>query len=177
MSAPQVNQPLNVQDFQFQYINIAPATEDQGACQMPQSTTWEKFLKNNKTVVITGAPAAFSPTCTVSHIPGYISHLNELVNNKKVDQVVVVTADNPFANQAWGKSLGVQDSTHIKFASDAGAKFIRSLGYELKVDENVYWSGRWTIIVKDGIVTFAGKEENPATDVTVSSVETALANL
>lgn len=177
MSAPQVNQPLNVQDFKYQFISIAPSTEDQSACQMPQTNSWSKLIKDNKTVVITGAPAAFSPTCSVSHIPAYISHLNELVEEKKVDQIIVVTVDNPFANQAWAKTLGVEDTTHIKFASDAGAKFIRSLGYELKIDDDVYWSGRWSIVVKDGIVTYAGIEENPATDVTVSSVENVLASL
>lgn len=177
MPAPEINKPLDVQKFNFQYIKIAPPTEDQSACQMPQSVSWDKFLKENKTVVITGAPAAFSPTCSVSHIPGYVNYLGELVKDKGVDQIVVVTVDNPFANQAWGKHLGVQDSTHIKFASDAGAKFVRSLGYELTVDDQVFWSGRWTVIVKDGIVTYAGKEENPATDVTVSSVENVLAHL
>lgn len=177
MPAPEVNKPLDVQDYKFQYITISPSDDEKSACEMPQSVSWDKFLKDNKTVVITGAPAAFSPTCSVSHIPGYVNYLNELVKDKGVDQIVVVTVDNPFANQAWGKLLGVKDTTHIKFASDAGAKFVKSLGYELTVDDQVYWSGRWTIIVKDGIVTYAAKEENPASQVTVSSIENVLTHL
>lgn len=177
MPAPIVNKPLETGEYQFQYIDIAPTDKAGDACRMPQTVAWSKFLKDHKTVVITGAPAAFSPTCSISHIPGYVSYVNELVEDKNVDQVVVVTVDNPFANQAWAKSLGVKDTTHIKFVSDAAGKFVRSLGYELKVADDVYWSGRWTIVVKDGVVTYAGAEKNPASDVTVSSVESVLAHL
>ncbi|CCH62422.1 hypothetical protein TBLA_0H01350 [Henningerozyma blattae CBS 6284] len=171
-----LNKALPVGDYKFQYISILPTDPEAEACKLPTTTTWAKFIKENKTVVITGAPAAFSPTCSVSHIPGYVAKLKDL-EAKGVDQVVVLTVDNPFANQAWAKSLGVKDTTHIKFGSDASCKFMKSLGMEWKLDEDVFWSGRWTIIVKDGIVTYAGKEANPGTDVTVSSIESALANL
>ncbi|CAL9738284.1 peroxiredoxin Ahp1p [Monosporozyma servazzii] len=177
MSAPILNQALNTQDLSFQYIALSPKDAEQDACKFPQTVKWDKFLADNKRVVITGAPAAFSPTCSVSHIPGYVAYLEELVEDKKVDQVVVLTVDNPFANQAWAKSLGVKDSTHIKFGCDPAGKLIKSLGYELQVDEGVFWSGRWTIIVEDGKVTYAAKEENPGTEVTVSSVEQVIAHL
>lgn len=172
-----VNKKLATGNFKFQYIQIDAKNSDSEACKLPQTVEWSKFIAENKTVVITGAPAAFSPTCSVNHIPAYISYLNELVNDKKVDQVVVVTVDNPFANQAWAKSLGVKDTTHIKFASDAGGHFVKSLGLDLPVGDDVYWSGRWAAVVKNGVVTYAGKEEKPGTEVTVSSVESVLAHL
>lgn len=175
MAAPKVNEKLDVQDFKFQYIEFDQSVNN-AACGMPSTVSWTDFLSKNKTVVITGAPAAFSPTCSISHIPGYISKLKDL-EAKGVDQVVVVTVDNPFANEAWAKNLGVQNTQHIKFASDAGAELVKSLGYELKVGEGVYWSGRWAIIVKDGVVTYCGNETNPGSDVTVSSVEEVLNHL
>ncbi|CAG62830.1 AHP1 [Nakaseomyces glabratus] len=175
MAAPQVNEKFDVKDIKFQYIDFDQSVSHD-ACAMPSTTSWSDFLAKNKTVVITGAPAAFSPTCSISHIPGYISKLSDL-EAKGVDQVVVVTVDNPFANEAWAKNLGVQNTKHIKFATDAGAELVRHLGYELKVGEGVYWSGRWTVIVKDGVVVYAGNESNPASDVTVSSVEEALKHL
>ncbi|QLG74523.1 hypothetical protein HG535_0G04060 [Zygotorulaspora mrakii] len=170
-----VNKELPTGSYKFQYIPIDQ--ENSEACKLPQTVEWSKFIAENKTVILTGAPAAFSPTCSVNHIPAYISYLNELVSDKKVDQVVVITVDNPFANQAWARSLGVKDTTHIKFASDAGGHFVKSLGLDLPIGDDVYWSGRWAAVVKDGKVTYAGKEENPATDVTVSSVESVLAHL
>ncbi|CCE64696.1 hypothetical protein TPHA_0I01920 [Tetrapisispora phaffii CBS 4417] len=169
------NKPLETKGYKFQYISILPSDQDQEACKFPVNINWAQFIKDNKTVVITGAPAAFSPTCSVSHIPGYISKQKELL--AKADQVVVLTVDNPFANQAWAKSLGVKDTTHFKFGSDAGCQFIKSLGLELAVGDDVFWSGRWALVVKNGVVVYAGKEENPATDVTVSSVDSVLAHL
>lgn len=172
-----LNKPLPVGDLKFQWIDIDEQEPNQESCKMPQTEEWSKFLAENKTVVLTGAPAAFSPTCSVNHIPEYVSYLSELVKDKHVDQVVVVTVDNPFANQAWAKSLGVKSTAHIKFASDAGAKLVRKLGLELPVGDDVYWSGRWAAVVKNGTVTYVGKEEKPATDVTVSSVESVLTHL
>ncbi|CCC69330.1 hypothetical protein NCAS_0C03400 [Naumovozyma castellii] len=172
-----INKPFPSKDFKFQYIDISQDDSKQESCKMPQTVSWADFLKQNKTVVITGAPAAFSPTCSISHIPGYVSYESELVQDKHVDQVVVLTVDNPFANQAWAKSLGVTDTTHFKFASDAGCALIKTLGFEMEVGDNVFWSGRWAIIVKDGKITYAAKEEHPATEVTVTSVETILTKL
>lgn len=126
-----VNKQFPSGDFKFQYIAISQSDADSESCKMPQTVEWSKLISENKKVIITGAPAAFSPTCTVSHIPGYINYLDELVKEKEVDQVIVVTVDNPFANQAWAKSLGVKDTTHIKFASDPGCAFTKSIGFEL----------------------------------------------
>lgn len=172
-----LNKNLPTGDFKFQYIAIDEKDPNQESCKLPQTVEWSKFIAENKTVILTGAPAAFSPTCSVNHIPEYISYLNELVQDKKVDQVVVITVDNPFANQAWAKSLGVKSTEHIKFASDAGGHFVKSLGLDLPIGDGVYWSTRWAAVVKDGSVKYIGKEQNPATDVTVSSVESVLAHL
>lgn len=173
-----INKPFPAKDYTFQYISVGPEDFEEGhACKLPQTVSWEKFIKDNKTVVITGAPAAFSPTCSVSHIPGYITYADELVNDKHVDQIIVLTVDTPFTQQAWAKDQGLKDSTHLKFASDPGCNFIKSLGFELNVAPGIDWSGRWAIVVKDGIVTYAAKEENPASEVTVSSVESVLAHL
>ncbi|AQZ12155.1 AHP1 (YLR109W) [Zygosaccharomyces parabailii] len=169
-----INKKVPTEDFQFQYISISP--QDGDACKMPQAESWSKFLSEHKTVVLTGAPAAFSPTCSINHIPAYIKGLKEL-EAKGVDQVVVVTVDNPFANAAWAKSLGVKDTSHIKFASDAGGKFVKKLGLDLPVADGVSWSGRWAAIVKDGTITYAGKETKPAEEVTVSSFDSVLKHL
>lgn len=172
-----LNKNLPTGNFKFQYIAIDDKNSDSESCKMPQTVEWSKFIAENKTVVLTGAPAAFSPTCSVNHIPEYISYLNELVKDKNVDQVVVITVDNPFANQAWAKSLGVKNTDHIKFASDAGGHFVKSLGLDLPIGDDVYWSTRWAAVLKNGSVTYVGKEKNPATEVTVSSVESVLAHL
>ena len=169
-----VNKPFPAKDYSFLYV---PIVKGDTSVKMPEAVEWSKFISENKCVVITGAPAAFSPTCTDQHIPGYVSNLEKFLNEKKVDQVVVLTADNPFANKAWAKSLGVQETKQFKFATDPGLKFIKSIGYEFEFTPGVFWSGRWAIVVKDGVVTYAEIEKDPVTQVTVSSADAVLKHL
>lgn len=161
-----INQKVPTENFQFQYVPISPSDGD--ACKMPQPESWSKFLSENKTVVVLGSPAAFSPTCTVNHFPDFVKGIKQL-QSKGVDQVVVITVDNPFANAAWAKSLGVNDTSHIKFVSDAGGHFVQKLGLDLPIAEGVHWSTRFGAIIKDGVFTYVDKESKPAEEVTVSS--------
>ncbi|KAL9100032.1 MAG: hypothetical protein Q9163_004549 [Psora crenata] len=42
--------------------------------------------------LIIGVPAAFSPSCSATHIPGYVSH----AGTKDAGQVFVVSVNDPF---------------------------------------------------------------------------------
>ncbi|BAO40197.1 peroxiredoxin type-2 [Kluyveromyces marxianus] len=160
-------------ETKFQYVRIIPSQEGTEACTFPVETSFSEF---KGPIVITGAPAAFSPTCSISHIPGYVEKLDELVK-AGASQVFVVTADNPFANNAWAKKLGVKDTDKIKFITDSGAKFSQSLGYALPIGDGVYWASRYLVIAKDGEIIYKAVEEKPASEVTVSSVDNALDQL
>jgi alkyl hydroperoxide reductase 1 len=46
---------------------------------------------------------AFTPTCSVNHLPGYIKSLPEL-KKKGVQIVAVVASNDPFVMSAWGKA-------------------------------------------------------------------------
>lgn len=50
---------------------------------------------------------AFTPTCSVSHVPGYIQNLPKL-REKGVDIVAVLAFNDPFVMSAWGKANGVR---------------------------------------------------------------------
>lgn len=171
-----LNTHIHTLGYQFQYVPICPHLPSTN-CKNPISIDWPHFIKLNHRIVITGAPAAFSPTCSKDHIPGYIAESEELFSNKGVDQIVILTVDSPFVLQAWAKELGVKDSEHIKFGYDSGCKFIKSLGLELEVEKDIFYSGRWAMIIEDGMIKYVGKEKNPYTDVTASSVESIYAHL
>merc|ERR1711964_548801 len=47
--------------------------------------------------LIIGVPAAFSPSCSNSHVPGYINHKNL----KSAGDVFVVAVNDPFVTKAW----------------------------------------------------------------------------
>ena len=50
---------------------------------------------------------AFTPSCSVNHLPGYIKNLSA-IKSKGVDIVAVIAYNDPFVMSAWGKA------NHIK---------------------------------------------------------------
>jgi peroxiredoxin len=56
-----------------------------------------------------GTPAAFSGTCTESHLPGFFSQLDQL-RQKGIKDIYVISANDPFVMNAWKKSFGADPS-------------------------------------------------------------------
>lgn len=50
---------------------------------------------------------AFTPTCSVNHLPGYISNLSA-IKSKGVDVIAVIAYNDPFVMSAWGKANGIK---------------------------------------------------------------------
>lgn len=159
------------------HINYVPFDEEDQknhlSCKIPIPFKLSQENLRGKKIVITAAPGAFTPTCTLSHIPGYIAKADEF-SAKGVDKVFVITRDLPFVTAAWGKLLG--QKLPLEFGSDPSATFSKSIGWTLDSGENGILTGRYTIIIDDGIVVYAEKEDS-AGAVTVSGADAALAKL
>lgn len=52
------------------------------------------FAKLDKPGVIVGVPGAFTPGCSMQHVPGYLQHKD--VVNGKVGKVVVISVNDAF---------------------------------------------------------------------------------
>lgn len=111
------------------------------------------------TYVIVGVPAAFSPPCSELHLPSYIRSLGKFSENDA--HVLVINTDNIFANRAWAESFKVADKQDkIRFVSDLNAGYLKSL--RLTTEQAPFLgeiSGRFVIVLKDGIVDYFGKED------------------
>lgn len=112
----------------------------------------------DKKVVLFAVPGAFTPGCSVRHLPGYIEKLDE-IKGKAVDIVAVIAFNDAFVMSAWGKANGIENDS-ILFLSDPDSKFSKSLGWNMGER-----SARYAMIIDKGTVTYAEKE--PARDVTV----------
>ncbi|KAI9212974.1 hypothetical protein DS838_002174 [Geotrichum bryndzae] len=129
----------------------------------------------NKKIVIVSVPGAFTPTCTANHIPPYIERIEEL-KKKGVDKVLVLSANDPFVQSAWGKALGAKGDDII-FVSDGNAAFSTSIGQALDLSKNGFGvrSARYAIIVDNNKVVY--NEQEPGSDVTVSGIDAVLKHL
>lgn len=124
--------------------------------------------------MIVAVPGAFTPTCTANHIPPFIERISEL-KAKGVDQVIVISANDPFVLSAWGKALGAKDK--VIFAADGNAAFSTKIGRTLDLSKVGFGTrtARYAIIVDHNKVTYI--EQEAGSDVSVSGLDAILAAL
>ncbi|KFZ12212.1 hypothetical protein V502_07221 [Pseudogymnoascus sp. VKM F-4520 (FW-2644)] len=166
MSAPQVRDALPA-NTTFAHVPYSPENADFKACGMPVPYNASKEWANKK-VVLFSVPGAFTPTCSVSHLPGYQAALPAL-KAKGVDIVAVVASNDPWVMSAWAKASGVKDDS-ILFLSDTDTTLASAWGFAAGGR-----TGRWAVVIDNGKLAYVGKEEGQG--VTVSGAEAVLAKL
>ena len=108
-------------------------------------------LTKGKKAVIFAVPGAFTPTCSMKHLPGFVEKAAEL-KSKGVQEIVCVSVNDAFVMGAWGKDQNVGDS--IVMAADGNGEFAKALG--LDFDGGRFGMGqrsqRFAFIAEDGVV-------------------------
>ncbi|EFQ98348.1 hypothetical protein MGYG_01381 [Nannizzia gypsea CBS 118893] len=156
-------------DVVFKYIPWTEEKKGFKTCGVPVAYDASKEWANKK-VVLVSVPGAFTPTCSATHLPDYVSKLGEL-KNKGVDNVVVIAFNDPFVMSAWGKANGVTGDD-ILFLSDAGSQFSSAFAWTAHEGR----TGRYAMVIDHGKVIYS--ENEPAIpNVTVSGVDAVLAAL
>ena len=61
-------------------------------------------LVRGKRIVVFGLPGAYTPTCSASHVPGYLAHYEQL-KARGVDEIWCVSVNDAFVMGAWWRSL------------------------------------------------------------------------
>lgn len=115
-------------------------------------------------VVLFAVPGAFTPTCSAKHLPGFISHMDEL-KAKGVDRVVCMAVNDAFVMGAWAKDQKSGDA--ITMLADGSAAFTKALGLELDLVARGLGirSQRFALIAQDGVVTHLAVEDAGGFDV------------
>ncbi|KAM7256366.1 hypothetical protein ACFE04_012107 [Oxalis oulophora] len=132
-----------------------------------QSVNVHSFSAGKK-IILFGVPGAFTPTCSMKHVPGFIEKSEEL-KSKGIDEIMCVSVNDPFVMKAWAKTY--TDNKHVKFFADGSAEFTHALGLQLDLKEKGLGirSRRFALLVDDLKVKMANIEEGG--EFTVSSVE------
>jgi glutaredoxin/glutathione-dependent peroxiredoxin len=139
----------------------------------PKPLTTSELCEGKK-VVLFAVPGAFTPTCSVQHLPGYVDNAQSL-KDKGVDTVACVSVNDPFVMGAWGEDREVGED--LMMLSDGNGDFTAAIGLEM--DGSGFGLGtrsqRYAMIIDDGIVSTLNVESGPGLD--VSSAETILSEL
>ncbi len=108
-------------------------------------------LFKGKTVVLFAVPGAFTPTCSMNHLPGYLKHAAEL-KAKGVDTIACMAVNDSFVMDAWARDRQVGDK--LVMLADGNGSYTQALGLGLDLSGLGLGqrSKRFAIVVKDGIV-------------------------
>ncbi|KZN47006.1 peroxiredoxin [Pseudoalteromonas luteoviolacea] len=104
----------------------------------------------NKKVVVFAVPGAFTPTCSASHLPGFVTLADE-IKAKGVDDIICVSVNDAFVMKFWGEAHNAEE---IRMLGDGDASFTKALGLEMNTESfGGVRSQRYAMVVENGIVT------------------------
>lgn len=132
-------------------------------------------LLAGKTVVLFGVPGAFTPTCSLNHLPGFLENRDAFFA-KGVDEIVVVAVNDHHVMHAWAKASGGEGK--IRFLADGNAAFTKALGLELDLSGGGLGlrSKRYSMLIKDGAVVKLNIEDKPG-EAEISGAATLLGQI
>lgn len=125
-----------------------------------------------KTVALFAVPGAFTPTCNLNHLPGFVAHADDF-RAKGCDDVVCVTVNDPFVVNAWGKASGANGK--VRILADADGSFTKAAGMDFDASGAglMTRSRRYAAVVEDGMIKTINIEDVPS-NAEVSSADNLL---
>jgi peroxiredoxin len=105
-----------------------------------------------KTIALFALPGAFTPTCSAKHVPGYLEKFEEL-KAAGVDEIWCVSVNDAFVMGAWARDQ--KTGAKVRMLGDGDATFSKAVGLTLDLTGRGMGlrSNRYSMLVKDGVVT------------------------
>lgn len=126
-------------------------------------------LFSGKKVVMFAVPGAFTPGCSMTHLPGYVVNADSIL--EKADSIICLSVNDAFVMGAWGEA---QNAEKITMLADGNAELTKAMGTEL--DGSGFGLGtrckRLAMVVEDRIVTHLAIE--PPGEMGISTAEAIL---
>ena len=137
--------------------------------QGPADITTEEIFSGKK-VVLFAVPGAFTPGCSMTHLPGYVVNADK-IKAAGVDTIVCMAVNDAFVMGAWGQA---QNAEELLMLADGNGELTAAL--DLEMDGSGFGLGtrsqRFAMVVEDGTVSHLNVETGPGID--VSSAETIM---
>ena len=116
----------------------------------PQPVSTDEYFRGRR-VALFSVPGAFTPTCSVKHLPGFVERADEF-KAKGVDEIACTAVNDAFVLGAWSKH-GEADGK-VTMVADGNGEFVHALGLEM--DGSKFGMGqrgkRFSMLVNDGVV-------------------------
>ena len=89
----------------------------------PTPMTTEEIFAGKK-VVLFAVPGAFTPTCSMAHLPGYVVNADS-IKAKGVDTIACVSVNDAFVMDAWGQNKNAEE---LLMLGDGNGDLTEALG-------------------------------------------------
>ena len=136
-----------------------------------QNINSDEYLSGKKMVLV-GVPGGFTPTCHLSHLPGYVENLQKFKD--KDYSVSFISVNDPFVMKSWSDASNAND---IDMIADGNCDLTNELG--LTMNASGFGMGnrckRFAMIIDNGVVQSVDIEEPGAIE--VSSAQSQLAKI
>ena len=131
-------------------------------------TTADVFA--HKKVVLFAVPGAYTPTCHLKHLPGFLNNI-EAFKSRGIDTVACTAVNDHHVMAAWGKDTGADG--RILLLADGSAAFAKAMGLSSDSAAMGTRSVRYAAYVEDGVLKILNVEPQGGTG-EVSSAEAML---
>lgn len=115
-----------------------------------------------KTVALFAVPGAFTPTCHMQHLPGFVQRTDYL-KSKGVDTIACTAVNDVFVMDEWAKATG--SAGKILMLTDDSAAFAKAIGLDIDLTGAGLGLGvrskRYAMLVKDGVVKVLNVDDSP----------------
>ena len=117
---------------------------------LPDAVLRAEDVFNDKRVVVSGLPGAFTPTCSSKQVPGFDAVYDELLAND-IDEVYCTSVNDGFTMKAWFEKLNVKN---LKFLADGSGQFARRIGMLVHKDNLGFGvrSWRYAAVINNGVI-------------------------
>jgi peroxiredoxin len=139
----------------------------------PKDVTTDALFAGKKAILF-AVPGAFTPGCSMKHVPGFVRHYDDL-KAKGIELVACVSVNDAFVMGAWEKDQKAEGK--VMMLADGNGDFAKAMG--LTMDGTGYGLGlrsqRYAVLLDNGVIKHLNVETAPGVD--ASSAETMLSLL
>ena len=110
----------------------------------------------NKKIALFAVPGAFTPTCSASHLPGFVA-LADKIKANGVDEIICLSVNDAFVMEAWGQA---HNADEIMMLGDGDGSYTKALGLGKETGSfGGIRSQRYSMIIDNGVITTLNVEQ------------------
>ena len=87
----------------------------------PAPVSTGDLFSNNK-ILMFAVPGAFTPGCSLTHLPGYVANADK-IKEKGIDGIICLSVNDVFVMHAWGPSKSSDFQEFHVFEASLGVLF------------------------------------------------------